>query len=242
MRKLLTLLTILISNLIADNAQAQLKSYIGISAGLSTPTGNFAKSDYGPIYHENNKAGYAKNGITMGVDGAYYFYKNLAIAGNLTFQDQGGLSKKDVENLAAGYTDGFAVDNSTVTANKRYNSLNALAGPQYSFVFNKVILDVRAMAGVIKSLSTPETRVDLEDDPTHTFYQRSSKSASFAYGAGLGLRYYISKKLGVVLRGNYINSDGIKITNENRNINAGRLVTKQPISLIQTTLGLTLSL
>jgi len=243
MKKTLILLSAAFITLLTFNANAQqVKSYIGVFGGLSTPTGQFSKSDYGEIYHENNKAGYAKNGFTFGLDGAYYFYKNLGIAGTVSYQDQGGLSSKDVANLAAGYTDGFAVDNSTVTATKRYRNLNVLVGPQYSFVFSKLILDVRAVGGLIKSFSTPETKVDLEDDPTHTFYQRSSTASAFAYGGGLGLRYNFTSKLGIALRGNYLNSDGIKITNENRNINAGRIVTKQPVSEIQTTLGLTVQL
>jgi hypothetical protein len=242
MKKNLIILSAALLTLFAFSAQAQVKSYIGVFGGLSTPTGQFSNSDYGEIYHENNKAGYAKNGITFGIDGAYYIYKNLAIAGTVSYQDQGQLSAKDVQNLSAGFTDGFAVDNSTVTATKRYKNLNVLVGPQYSFVFSKFIVDVRAVAGLIKSFSTPETKVDLEDDPTHTFYQRSSTASAFAYGAGLGLRYSLTSKFGLALRGNYINSDGIKIPNENRNINAGRLVTKQPISEIQTTLGLTMAL
>ncbi|QXU42530.1 outer membrane beta-barrel protein [Pedobacter sp. D749] len=225
------------------SASAQVKSYIGFFGGLSSPIDNFAKSEYGEIYKENNKAGYAKNGFTFGVDGAWYFYKNLALAGVISYQDQGRLSHKDVENLSAGYTDGFAVDNSTVTSNKRYRNLNVLVGPQYSFLLHpKLILDVRAVAGVIKSFSTPELKVDLEDDPTHTFYQRSSTASTFAYGGGIGLRYSLTNKIGLALRGNYIGADGIKITNDNRNINAGRLVTKQPISEIQTTLGLSYNL
>ncbi|HEY0177996.1 MAG TPA: hypothetical protein VGC08_16555 [Pedobacter sp.] len=243
MRKYLFILSVVLFTFTIFDAQAQVKSYIGFFGGLSTPTGNFAKSDYGEIYHENNKAGYAKNGFTFGVDGAWYLYKNLAIACTISYQDQGRLSQKDVQNLSAGFTDGFAVDNSTVTATKRYQNLNVLVGPQYSFVFcPKFIMDVRVVGGLIKSFATPETQVDLEDDPSHTFYQRSSTASAFAYGAGLGFRYSLTHKVGLALRGNYINSDGLTITNDNRVINAGRLVTKQPVSEIQTTLGLTFNL
>lgn len=243
MRKYLFILSAVLLTLTVFDAHAQMKSYIGFFGGLSTPTGNFAKSDYGEIYHENNKAGYAKNGFTFGADGAWYLYKNLAIASTISYQDQGQLSQKDVQNLSAGFTDGFAVDNSTVTATKRYRNLNVLVGPQYSFLLNsKLILDIRAVGGLIKSFATPETKVDLEDDPSHTFYQRSSTASAFAYGAGLGFRYSLTKRMGLALRGNYLNSDGFTIPNENRVINAGRLVTKQPVSEIQTTLGLTFNL
>lgn len=243
MKKYIFLFSLVIFSLTILDTHAQVKSYVGFFGGLSSPLGDFSKSEYGEIYHENNKAGYAKSGFTFGVDGAWYFYKNLAVAGTVSYQDQGRLSLRDVENISAGYTDAFAVDNSTVTATKRYRNLNVLVGPQYSFLLNKAfILDLRGVVGVIKSFSTPETKVDLEDEPSHTFYQRSSTASAFAYGGGIGLRYSLSKKIGLALRSNYVGSNGIDITNENRNINAGRLVTKQPISEIQTTLGLSFQL
>jgi hypothetical protein len=45
-----------------------------------------------------------------------------------------------------------------------------------------------------------------------------------------------------MVRCDYFNSDGVKIENENRTNSAGRLVTKQPMSWVNTTIGLTISL
>ena len=243
MKTFLKLLTIIFL-LSAAGAQAQTKSYLSVFGGASIPIGQFANSDYGTLHNENNKAGYAKTGATFGLDGAWYFNKNWAIGAVISYQDQGQLSQKDVQNLSAGYTDAFAVDESTVTATKRYQNLNILVGPQYTFVFNKLSLDLRAQAGLIKSFSTPELKIVLEDpdDPAQTFYQRSSTAGAFTYGASAGLRYSLTKCIGLNLKGDFIGSDGFKITNENRRINAGRLVTKQPVSVIQTTLGLTFNL
>ncbi|HEY0245323.1 MAG TPA: outer membrane beta-barrel protein [Mucilaginibacter sp.] len=225
-------------------AKAQTQNYISLYGGASIPTGQFSNADYGTLHNENNKAGYAKTGATFGLDAAFYLHSNWAIGGVISYQDQGRLSQKDVQNLSAGYTDAFAVDESTVTATKRYQNLNILVGPQYSFVFSKLTLDLRAEAGLIKSFSTPELKVVLEDptDPAQTFYQRSSTSSAFAYGASAGLRYRLGSSWGLNLKGSYIGSDGFDITNENRRINAGRLVTKQSVSEIQTTLGLTFQL
>jgi hypothetical protein len=244
MKKHFILLSAALLTIVTFSAKAQTKSYIGLFGGASIPTGQFKNSDYGSLNNENNKAGYAKTGVTVGLDGAYYFYKNWAIGGLVSFQDQGRLNQKDVANLSAGYTDAFAVDESTTSATKRYQNLNILLGPQYSFVFSKLTIDLRAEAGLIKSFSTPELKILLEDpeDPAQTFYQRSSTSAAFAYGASAGLRYQLTDHLGLNLKGGFIGSEGFKITNENRNINAGRLVTKQPVSKIQTTLGLIFNL
>lgn len=242
MKKIIKLLVILLITSAAAKAQTQ--SYISVFGGVSIPVGQFAKHDYGTLHNENNKAGYAKTGPAFGLDGAWYFHKNWAIGATISYQDQGQLNQKDVQNLSAGYTDGFAVDESTVTATKRYRNLNVLAGPQYTFVFNKLSIDLRAEAGLIKSFSTPELKIVLEDpsDPAQTFYQRSSTASAFAYGGSAGLRYSLTKCLGLNLKGAYIGSEGFKIDNENRRINAGRLVTKQPVSIIQTTLGLTFQL
>jgi hypothetical protein len=244
MKKKLILLAAAFIALITFSAKAQVKSYIGISGGISTPIGDFAQSDYGTIYHENNKAGYAKTGATFALDGAFYIHQtNWAIAGIISYQDQGQLSAKDVQNLSSGYTDGFGVDQSAVTSTKRYQNLNILVGPQYSFIFSKLTLDLRAVAGVIKSFSTPEIDIVLtDDDKNYPFTQHSSTASAFAYGGSAGLRYSLGKCLGIALRENYVASSGITITNDNRNNNAGRLVTSQPISEFQTTLGLTFQL
>ena len=44
------------------------RSFIGITGGLSTPGGNFAKSDYA-----DNTAGYGGNGGNVGITGVYFF-------------------------------------------------------------------------------------------------------------------------------------------------------------------------
>ena len=241
MKKISILFLFALVVLASFNAKAQTKSYISLFGGSSIPTGQFSNADYGTLGNENNKAGYAKTGATFGFDAAFYLHSNWAIGGIVSYQNQGQLSQKDVQNLSAGYTDAFAVGTSTVTATKRYENLNVLVGPQYSFVFSKLTLDLRLEAGLIKSFSTPELKIVLENpaDPAQTFYQRSSTASAFAYGASAGLRYSLGKNWGLNLKGNYIASDGFKITNENRRVNAGRLVVKQPVSEIQTTLGLT---
>jgi hypothetical protein len=243
MKKSVIILSASLITLISLGAKAQLKSYIGLSGGISNPVGNFAQSDYGEIYHENNQAGYAKTGVTVALDGAFYFHKNWAIAGNVSYQDQGQLNSADVQNLSAGYTEGFGVDQSAVTSTKRYQNLNVLVGPQYSFVFSKLTLDLRAVAGVVKSFSTPEIDIVLTDDEKdYPFAQHSSTATAFAYGGSAGLRYSLTNRLGLALKENYVASSGITITNDNRNDNAGRLVTKQPIAEFQSLLGLTFQL
>jgi hypothetical protein len=241
MKKIVILLSAVCIMLTTFKAKAQVStnSYWTVFGGVSVPTGQFAKSDYGEIYHENDKAGYAKAGLTAGLDGAWYFHKNWAIGATISYQDQGQLSSKNVQNLSAGYQDGFDVDQAAVTTKKRYQNLNVLVGPQYTFLFSKLAIDLRASAGLIKSFSTPEIDIVLTDaDINYPFTQHSSTATAFAYGGSADLRYNLTKKLGLVLKENYVASSGLKIDNDNRNNNAGRLDTKQPISEFQTTLGL----
>jgi hypothetical protein len=213
------------------------KSYLSVIGGISAPTGDFASYNY-----SNNKAGFAKKGFTTGLDGAFYIYKNFAIGVSFTFQDQGELNAADVQNLSNGYNIDFAKNQTTVSAVNRYHNFNLMAGPQYSFVHDKFTLDLRAEAGIIKSTSTPSFIILFDNSTTTTdaIEQHSSQGKAFAYGGSAGLRYSIDDHLDIGLKENYINSSGIAISNANNPGTTGRFVTKQPISEIQTTLGITL--
>ena len=223
------------ASLIPVVCRSQAKSYISLLGGLSAPMGDFGKSDY-----SNNSAGFAKKGAIVGLDAAVYVYKNLAIAGSFAFQDQGELNATDVTNISNGYTNDFSAASTTVTAVNRYHSLDILLGPQYTFIFKKMAFDIRASAGYIKSLTTPTLSTTVTGSVVQTteFYQRNSTSLAFGYGASAALRYNFSDKLGLALKGNYIDSDGYHITNQGRTSSTGRLVVKQPVSMVQATLGL----
>jgi len=244
MKKLIIISTVILATFSALTAKAQVQqsSYWSIFGGVSVPTGEFAKSFYGDFLDGtiDNKAGFAKTGYTIGLDGAWYIHKsNWAIAATVSYQDQGQLSANDAHVLAAGYQDAFGTDLGQATSHGRYQNLNVLVGPQYTFLFNKLSVDLRANVGIVKSFSTPEMDIVVTDGGIpHPFAQLSSTASGFAYGGSADLRYKLSKKLGIVLKENYVASPGIAITNTNRVNNAGRLDTKQPISVFQSTLGL----
>lgn len=238
MKRILTSL-ITLALLTTMSAKAQVKSYFGFFGGISIPQGNFSSIDY-----DNNKSGFAKKGLTYGLEGAYYFSKNFAIAGSITYQDNGELNQNNADSLAAGYTKSYGADQSTVTGQDRYQTVNILLGPQYTYPFGKFLFDIRPVAGIIKVYSTPETNVLLAGitDQTGTFYQHGASATVFAYGGNLSLRWKLSDNVFLTLRGAYINSAGPNITNEDRTHEIGRYVTKQPITTINTTLGLSFGL
>jgi len=214
------------------------KSFIGISGGISTPIGNYSKTDLGGYGHWNNNTGFAKTGFNLGVEGAYYVLPKIGIGGVFNFSDHGKLNRSDARQLGDSYTDAFAVDYTTVTTSKRYQTLNVLVGPYFSFPCHKFSFDVRLLGGWTKSISTPEISVQLEDDESNVFTQKSSTASAFGWQAGIGLRYALTEKISLSIRGDYFYSSGIKIDNENRNNNAGRLVTNQTLSWINGSVGL----
>jgi opacity protein-like surface antigen len=241
MKKTLTLLSVVLITLISFKAKAQdvpeyVKSYISFLGGVSTPTSNFGQSNY-----YNNSAGFAKRGTTLQLDGAYYFYKNLGFGVTFSFQDQGEIDSLQAQSLANGYNTDFVKDRTDVTAVNRYQSISLMGGPQYSFKYKKFILDLRAQAGLLKSTSTPMISVVFDNsfNTAQTLNQLRSTSSAFAYGGLVGIRYSFSDSWDVGLRANYLNCSGIDIVNTNHTNNTGRLVTKQPISVIQTTVGMT---
>ena len=223
-------------------AQNKIQHYIGISVSASAPMGDFAKAETGTLNNWNNTAGYAKSGFAVGLEGAYYFAPKIGLAGTLYFSDHGGFSKDDAAKLGESYTDAFAVAESTINTTKRYQSINIMVGPQFSFPANKFTFDVRVLAGVIKSLSTPAITVQLEDNTDTPLRQLSSTAVAFGWQVGGGLRYALSDKLGLLVRADYFNSAGVAIDNQNRFNNAGRLVTTQPLSWLNGSIGLSLNL
>lgn len=225
--------------LVAFGANAQVKSYFGFFGGVSNPLGEFKKADY-----YDNKAGFAKKGLTYGLDGTWYFYKNLGLGGSITYQDNGELSQTNADSLAAGYTSSYGADYSTITVTKRYQTVNILLGPQYTFTKGSFLLDLRASAGILKVFSTPETSVLLSGitNQTATFYQRSASATVLAYSGTAALRYKLSDNVFLTLRGAYLYSQGPSITNQDRTTNIGRIVTRQQFNTLNTTIGLNFGL
>jgi hypothetical protein len=243
MKITLTFFTAALITLLSFTARAQddepvyAKSYMSIMGGASFPRGLFASTDY-----TNNESGYAHRGSAYALEGAYYFYKNLGIGLNFSYNDNGELNTNDVQNIANGYNTALIKDQTEVTSVNRYHYFALMAGPQYSFLYKKFTLDLRVQAGILKSASTPEITVIFDNSPlaVNTMTQNSSKSSDAAIGALAGLRYSLGNSWDIGIRATYIKASGIAITNGNNIGETGRFVTTQPISALQTTLGITL--
>jgi len=214
------------------------KSYFGINAGASFATGNFRATDAG-----NSASGFAKTGFTVALDGAHFFHGGIVgLAGQVAFSDNGRLLANDLAKLGDAYTEAFDVDATTLRARGRYRRLTALVGPTLLFGGDKLKVEVRGLAGINQMLGTPELTVQLEDDPTNNFTQKSSRSLTFGYSAGLGLHYALGERLGLVARTDFMGSSPVTIKNDNRNNTTGRFIEKQPVTSFNTTLGLAFTL
>ena len=242
-KKIFTTISIAFLAFVATNVHAQdenpVKSYFGFFGGVSNPMGDFKSTDY-----YNNKSGFAKRGLTYGLDGAFYFHKNWAIGASFSFQDQGELTPNDAQILANGYNTDFFKDNTEITGVDRYHNIFIMAGPQYSWLYHKFTIDVRLSAGVLKSYSTPTVAVAFDNSTNTdlTLHQLSSTASSLAYGGTVGLRWNIGGAWDIGIKGNYIGTQGIKIDNSNNDGTIGRFVTKTPVTVLQTTFGFTLHL
>jgi hypothetical protein len=233
-----TLIIVLFSFTVkAQDAYEQPKSYLTFLGGFSAPLGEFKSNDY-----YNNKAGFGKIGPTFGFDGGIFVYKNWSIGYNFTYQDQGELTQDDANTLSAGFNADFNKNTTTITTIDRYESLNFMAGPQYTFTKGKFFIDLRASAGVLKSIATPSYSVnfDYSINPDLAITQFSSSSLAFAYGASAGLRWSFSDAWDVGIKENFINTTGIKIEYNDDPGTTGRFQTRQPVALLQTTIGITL--
>ncbi|HZY38354.1 MAG TPA: outer membrane beta-barrel protein [Mucilaginibacter sp.] len=243
MKKNFTILSAILITLISLTAKAQddkpeAKSYIAFIGGLSSPLGSYGSNDYA-----NNNAGFAHKGQTFGLDFGIYLHKNFGIGISLTVQDQGELDSAQIVGLANGYNSSFTKNQTSVTSVGRFSNMTLMVGPQYTFLYKKFALDLRASAGLIKSFTTPALTIvfDYSSNSGQTYYQESSGALAFAYGASAGLRYTLSDSWDVGLKVNYINSSGLKINNTGGDAGTtGRFQTNMPVSLIQPTLGITL--
>ncbi len=244
MKKNLSILFTLIIAFIGLSTQAQDvpagKNYLGFYAGVSQPLGDFKKVDY-----YDNQAGMARQSVTYGVNWAHYFTKHIAGVIDLSFQDQGRPSSDALQALSAGYNADFSAQSTTVTITQRFQNFNVLLGPQYSVYFGSFSFDVGVSAGLLKSFDTPEYEINVYKQvvssttlESTTFYQRSSHASAFAYGGNIGLHYNVSDGFGFAFNAKYVNCAGVAVTNDSNPYTNGRLVTKQPITVAQATLGL----
>ena len=223
-----------------SDAQQKGPSFIGLSGGISLPTGNWGKSDFisSTTGYVSDPAGFAAKGPIGSVDGAYFFSKHIGVGALFNYATY---KTKDLATLSAGYRESFDVDQVTTTANS-YKSWSLMPGLYFDFPLKKKLsATARALAGIAHT-STPLITVDVEDGGVDdgTFEQKSASKTAFGFDAGIGLSCKIINCLAINLRGDYFYSKpDFAIQNTQRANAAGRYITSynEPIAGVNVSLG-----
>jgi hypothetical protein len=200
-------------------------SFIGVSGGISFPTGNWGKSNYivNTASYSNDPSGFADKGGFGSIDGAWFFCKHFGVGALFNY---GTYKTKDLATLSGGYRESFDVDQVTTTANS-YKSWSLMPGLYFNYpVWKKLSLTARALAGITHT-TTPTISADVEDGGTDdgTFQQEPASKTAFGFDGGIGFSYPVIKCLAINLRGDYFYSKpDFTIQNTARQNAAGRLV------------------
>ncbi|HVU94684.1 MAG TPA: hypothetical protein VHE34_05645 [Puia sp.] len=216
----------LIASMLTMGAMAQKgPSFIGVSGGISFPTGNWGKSAFisSTNGYASDPAGFADKGALVEVNGAWFFSKHFGIGGLFRY---GTYKTKDIDVLSAGYQDSFDVDSvgTTATSWKAWSLMPGLYFDQP--IAKKFSFMARALAG-ITHVTTPTISVYVTDSDIDdgTFVQQSASKTAFGFDGGIGVSYRVYKGLGIRLLGDYFYSKpNFTIQNTERNNAAGRLV------------------
>lgn len=207
---------------------------ISINAGVGSPSGNFAKGDYA-----NEKSGFAKSGFHINLSGTYFFNKNWGLNLVLGFTQYGS---KGLQSLVDGYKEDSGTDSTTLNTTNKNSSFNVLVGPVYQIpVSSKFSVRLRALLGY-SNTTLAGFKVYYEDYLDNTVMeQKKSSGGGFAFAAGAGVTYKVSKNICLLANADYFSSKpNIDIAYVNYNVNSGRKINtyNENISGINATVGI----
>ncbi len=180
MTKALLILLLLASTRVVNAQDNQAK--ISLSIGYSLPMGEFASHDFG-------YGGYALLGKTIGLQGSYFFSKNIGIGADVSMKDF---------RFASGY---FLLD--YIAAEPAFSSLDMLStsykvksffvGPYYKLsLTNRLSANYKVLGGIVIS-RTPDQLFTAEAFSVGKtyFWKTSARSISPAFLSGIDLNYKI---------------------------------------------------
>jgi len=220
-------------------------SFIGVSGGISFPTGNWGKAAFisSTDGFVNSPAGFADKGGFGEVNGAWFFTRHFGIGGLFRY---GTYKTKGLDVLSAGYQDSFDVDQVETSANS-WKAWSLMPGLYFDqAITRKFSFTARALAG-ITHVTTPTISVTVTDSDIDdgTFTQQPASKTAFGFDGGIGLSYLVWKGLSVRLLGDYFYSKpNITIQNTSRQNAAGRFVDgyNQALSGFNVSLGVAYAL
>ena len=188
---------------------------LSVNGGASIPTGGFSKGDY-----YDAASGFAGTGGHFNVTGTWWLKKHLGITALVGYSRFGN---KGTQSLADGYKEDSGTDSTTLYRSGSNHSLSILIGPSYELtLFKGLNLQLRALGGYTRT-HLAGFRIFYEDYTDNAMAQREASGGAFAWQAGVGLAYHLTRKLSVQINGDFFMSKpDIAISYDNFVVNSGR--------------------
>jgi opacity protein-like surface antigen len=211
-------------------------SFIGLLGGISMPMGNFKKVNY-----YDTTSGYAGNGSTFGLEGAWFFSKYVGFGGMMSVSTF-NVSTQGLDSLSRGYQLDFFSDRTSTSINSAYKIWTIMPGIYLRYpLSDKLSINGKVLAG-LSIATTPSIVCDVWDGGVDDgdFRQLPCTVTSLGVVGGLGVSYNLCKNFAINLQGNYFYSKpDFFLENSNRQVKAGRLINEynQPLTFMNFSLG-----
>ena len=178
------------------NANGQGNSFFSLKGGVSMPMGEYSSNNI-------DKGAFTTTGLSFGVDGAWYFYKNFGVGADVKLC----IHSVDAAALA---TETFVAANNPLLNNlyvrsDPYKVVTGLIGIYYQYhVFNKWSIEPKILSGVMLAY-TPFQLYEAEYFllPSDYYKKTTSKDYNIAFKAGLSIRYDLNNCINLKLSGDY---------------------------------------
>jgi len=155
--------------------------------------------------YDLDKGCFTTEGISFGVEGAWYFYKNLGIGADVNYSlhsvDAIGIANKKIEDAI--------LLNQLYVRSDPYKMITTMAGFYYAYqVMESLRIEPKILAGLMFG-SSPfqlyEQELYLLGD---SYYKiTSSQAHAFAIKAGISIKYKVSPCIALSLLADYTQSD-----------------------------------
>ncbi len=205
---------------------------LSVNGGAGIPVGDFGKGDY-----NNEASGFAGTGGHFNVTGTWWFRNHFGITALAGYSRFGF---KGAQSLSDGYKEDSGTDSTTLYRQGSNHALSFMAGPAYELaICKRLSVQFRALVGYTRT-HLAGFQVFYEDYTDNVMAQREASGGAFAWQAGVGLAYHLTKKLSVQINGDFFSSKpDIGMTYDNFIVNSGRRLSKyhRAISGVNATAG-----
>ncbi|TAH38362.1 MAG: hypothetical protein EYC69_14500 [Bacteroidetes bacterium] len=206
MRTFFLIILFLAATLPASYAQYESrKGYAGFSIGASLPQGDFANNS-----SEEGGAGFAKPGVALNLNFAYRIASNFGLTAMVLIQSN-SLDE-------SGFLNALNTSSNLAGTNRRYTSVDADSWGMSGFLVGgfasiplgsggKVILEPRALVGILTALS-PRIKASYKEGFSNRWdEQQIGAGIGFGYGLGGSFRFNVSDRIALLLNADYLKTN-----------------------------------